>query len=238
VNAKQATRNARRGVWHCTTDGEEDTYGRVLMDCPDLTVDQIRKGLAHAMNADDEPSRPEYLRAQQEAIRHRRGMWAHGVPEFIMTSLHSNDESPEYETSYNRLVSTRDGHSEKMEHTDIYSECQWICAETKDADDQKVRSAARTLRADPNVAPTLAELSNLLLVEVVDRWARLGELPEWVEPDVAAAVRGPLERARSSGALGQPVEREQSCALYVDFTRRYGRERAACLRDHGEWPPR
>lgn len=92
IVAKMATMNGRRGTWHCFTDGGRDGYGRLLMDCPDLAVDQIRRGYGQAYQIDDTPSRPEYLRAQQEAIRERRGMWAHGVPELVMTSAHSLDE--------------------------------------------------------------------------------------------------------------------------------------------------
>ena len=66
INAKMATINGRRGTWHCTTDGSRDTYGRVLMICPDLATDQIRRGFAHAYQVDDTPSNPVYLRAQQE----------------------------------------------------------------------------------------------------------------------------------------------------------------------------
>ena len=58
INAKMATSNGRRGTWHCTTDGSRDGYGRVLMICPDLAVDQIRRGFAHAYNIDDTPARP------------------------------------------------------------------------------------------------------------------------------------------------------------------------------------
>ncbi|MEI6807013.1 MAG: hypothetical protein WCK49_11030, partial [Myxococcaceae bacterium] len=51
-NAKAATENARAGSWHCHTAGPRDTYGRSIIDCPDLAQDQIRKGLAHAMFVD------------------------------------------------------------------------------------------------------------------------------------------------------------------------------------------
>lgn len=236
VNAKMATLNARRGVWHCTTEGETDTYGRVLVDCPDLSVDQIRKGLAHAMNIDDTPSRPEYLRAQQQAIRERRGMWRHGVPEFVLTSLHSIDEDPERAEAYNRMISTRDGHSQKWQHTNVYSECQWVCAEEVVADDAKVREIARRLRADAGAAPALSERSNLLVIEAVDRFARLGELPEWVTEDERSVLLPRLRQAKSSGDLGELSTQRGSCVLYVEFNRRYGRERPECLRGHGVRP--
>lgn len=128
VLAKMATLNARRGVWNCESDMKTDTYGRTLWYCEDLAVDQIRKGLAHAMTVTKEPAKAPLLAAQKEAIEGKRGMWAHGVPAFVLTSLHSQDERPNDEKpSYNRLVSSTDGHSEKWEHRDTYEECQNVC---------------------------------------------------------------------------------------------------------------
>lgn len=129
VNAKMATLNARRGVWRCESDMSTDSYDRTLWYCQDLAVDLVRKGLAHAMTIDEKPARPEVLAAQREAVAAKRGLWAHGVPAFVLTSLHSHDERPGDHDSYNRLVSSADGHSEKWTHTDTYSECQRVCAE-------------------------------------------------------------------------------------------------------------
>ena len=237
ILAKQATYNARQGVWHCFTDGHTDGYGRVLLDCPDLVVDQLRNGYAHAMNVDDTPSPPEYLRAQHEAIRERRGIWYHGVPEFVMTSVHSADEDPGRDHHYNRLVSSRDGHSEPWEHTDRYPECEWICAETVDADDDAVEAVTRSLRADRALAPTIATLPNLLLTEIVDRYARVDALPEWVEEDMAAELLPRLQALQERGALGTRETVMQSCMLYTEFRRRYGQSRAHCLMEHGTIPP-
>jgi len=157
INAKQATLNARRGVWHCFYEGDRDGYGRMLIECPDLAIDQIRKGYAHAMQIDDTPSRPEFLRAQQEAIAAGRGMWKKGVPELVLTSLHSVAEDPGRDSHYNRLVSTRDGHTEKWRHADSYSECQQICNVEIRADISRAREVARSLRAHPQLSPLLAE---------------------------------------------------------------------------------
>jgi len=242
VNAKMATLNARRGVWHCTGEGELDTYGRVLLDCPDLAISQIRQGFAHAMSVDDTPSRPEYLRAQQEAMREGRGMWAHGIPDFVLTSLHSFDEDPDRDFSYNRMVSTRDGHSEKFSHRDVYDECQNVCVTEVHADQERVRAFARRLRQDPEVAPQIAWLSNLLLVEIVDRYARLGQVPEWMieptwderGPALRPLLEGRLSAARRAGELGEPRRQQGACMVYVVFFRRYGRERPWCLRGHGD----
>lgn len=237
IIAKKATKNAAQGVWHCTTEGDVDGYGRLLLDCPDLAVSQISQGLAHAMNVDDTPSRPAYLRAQQEAIRERRGMWAHGVPEFVLTSLHSRDEDPTRDSHYNRMVSVRDGHSERWEHMDTYPECSTQCAMEIRADADRVRAFARSLRERPDTRNAVAALDNLLLVELVDRYARLGQLPEYTEPATATVVEPILAEARSSGQLGSTQRVRGACHLYAAFTRRYGRERAACLHGRGAWPP-
>lgn len=236
VNAKQATTHARRGVWHCFGDGSRDGYGRLLLDCPDLAISHISHGFAHAYNIDDTPSRPEYLRAQQEAIRERRGMWAHGVPDYIMTSIHSADEDPSRDFHYNRLVSTHDGHTESMQHRETYGECEWVCDDEIRADEGAVTAAARRLREDRGLAPLLAEHSNALLMEFVRRYARIGELPAYLEEPARAGVEARLAQERAQGLLGATRTVQGSCALYVEFTRRYGRERASCLRDHGTAP--
>jgi len=236
INAKMATYNVRRGVWHCTTDGERDTYGRVLMDCPDLATDQIRRGFAHAYQIDDSPSRSYYLRAQHEAIRNRRGMWAHGVPDYVMTSVHSFDEDPSREWHYNRLVSTRDAHTESMQHRESYPECTWVCNDEIRVDVPTIRAAARRLREDPEIAPSLSDFFNLHLMEFVSRYRRVGELPEYLTGPVREIVERRLEREQRQGMLGETHTVQGSCMIHVPFERRYGRNRAACLRGHGTQP--
>lgn len=238
INAKLATYNGRRGEWHCTTDGSRDTYGRLLTFCPDLAVDQIRNGFAHAMEVDDRPSPPELIRAQQDAIRNRRGMWAHGVPDFVMTSLHSLSEDPSREWHYNRLVSTLDGHSESHRHRETYSECQWVCNTETRTDRARTVEAARRLRADPALAPRLTELFNIHLIGIVSRFTRKGELPGYLPEELQPDLTAHLTRDRDAGLLGATHEAPGSCALYVEFERRYGPNRAECLRGHGDWNTR
>ena len=126
VVAKQATLNARQGEWHCTSDMKRDSYGRMLMFCPDLIDDDIRKGLAHAYSVDEKPADAHQLELQKLAQAEKRGMWAKGIPPFILTSLHSADEGAG-EKTYNRLISTDDGHTEEWKHQDNYVYCQWVC---------------------------------------------------------------------------------------------------------------
>jgi hypothetical protein len=130
VVAKMGTLNARRGVWHCHSDMNRDGYGRILWTCPDLIVDQIRKGLAHPMMVTEQSAPAEHIAAMKLAQAERRGIWAHGVPKYIVTSLHSNDEGYEGKT-YNRLISTETGATKKWYHLDNYKECQWVCYEAE-----------------------------------------------------------------------------------------------------------
>lgn len=237
INAKLATMNGRRGTWHCFTDGNRDGYGRLLVECPDLIVDQLRRGYGHAYQPDDTPSRPEYLRAQHEAIRARRGMWAHGVPLFVMTSLHSRSEDPSREWHYDRLISTIDGHSESRRHQNDYAECQWVCNDEVVADPDATRSVARGMRTDPELAPLLEGWTNLQLIEFATRFARIGELPAYLTGPSHDPILRYLQAARARGELGETRTQRGSCMLYVDFTRRYGRDRAPCLGGHGTLPP-
>jgi endonuclease YncB( thermonuclease family) len=233
INAKMATRHAREGTWHCEFDGNFDTYGRAALTCPDLAVDMIRHGYAMAYTIDDQPSRPEYLRAQREAIRAGRGMWAHGVPEFVMTSVHSFDEDRDREWHYNRLISTRDGHTESMQHRDTYGECQWVCNTETAVDETAAREAARAIRESSTLAPLVADFSNIVLTELVARYTRRGSLPEYLD----ASVRDPLSAHLAQvGDLPSRTQRG-SCGIYVPFERRYGRSRAHCLEGHGTVPP-
>jgi len=236
VLAKIATIHARRGEWHCNWDGQFDTYGRAALDCPDLAVDMIRHGYAMAYTIDDQPSRPEYLRAQREAIRERRGIWAHGVPEFVMTSVHSFDEDRDREWHYNRMISTRDGHSESMQHRDTYGECQWVCNTETVVSPSSLRQQARGLRAEPSIAPLVAGMSNIGVTELVARFARRGSLPDYLDPSIRGPVTTYLTAIRDAGELPTHQQRG-SCGIYVPFERRYGRSRASCLYGHGTLPP-
>lgn len=131
VVAKQGTLNARRGEWHCTSDLKRDGYGRILWECPDLIEDDLRKGLAHAYSVDAKPAEPHSLELQKLAQAEKRGIWAKGIPGFILTSIHSADEGGAGPGgTYNRLISTVDGHTEKWTHEDVYAECQVVCHPT------------------------------------------------------------------------------------------------------------
>jgi endonuclease YncB( thermonuclease family) len=232
VNAKQAALHGRRGVWRCTSKMETDTYGRTLWWCPDLAEDLIRRGLAHALSITDQPADAKLLEAQAEAIRERRGMWAHGVPDYILTSLHSADTDLQGKGTYNRLVSTRDGSSLRWLHDDVYKECDVICDEGVDT---KVRTdaAIATLREDPSTKGLLTDATYkddkrmTLLVNDFNRGRSFAKRLAKAEHE--APIRAVLERLKAEGKLGRTVAMP-ACHVYVMFERRYGGGKAACLK--------
>lgn len=223
VVAKLATLNAQRGTWRCESDLKTDTYGRILWWCPDLAADQVRRGFAHAMSVDQSPARPELVEAQQEAITHRRGIWAHGVPEYVLTSLHSNDEQPGDDASYNRLVSTADGHSKKWEHKNIYQECDLLCWPEMTPSEE-----AATLKELGLTGPASeyddARLHRLLAHYIKDRTVGPLEPEEGLKED---ADRAPLESALAAFMAREP---KRACMVHADFRRRFGSAKAVCLK--------
>lgn len=228
ILAKLATHNARDHVWECTTDGKTDGYGRMLVFCSGLAKEQVRLGLAHAMSIDDSPADAELLAIQREAIAARRGMWAHGVPDYILTSLHSAEEDIEGDGVYNRLVSSKDGHSIKWKHDVKYDECQNICHQAFPVDEARVTAVAARLRREQSGLVT--GLSDDALREVVRTFA----VHRHVTTPATAAQQGPLETLllgwAASGEFGAGQPRNESCMIHVDFKRRYGGARAICLR--------
>lgn len=231
--AKMATLNGRQGVWHCTSDMKKDGYGRVLWDCPDLVEDQIRKGYAHALTVTESPAPEKYLALQREAQAAKRGIWAHGAPEYIITSTHSAAEAfAPGELPYNRLVSSVDGHSKKWRHNKKYEECENVCYVPAKLDPAKVTAAAEALKADPKLSKALeavpVEALAAAITTFIDRTGNFPPdlLPEKLQDDVAVT----LDELRESGALGELDPSQQSCMIYTDFERRFGSSQATCLK--------
>jgi endonuclease YncB( thermonuclease family) len=230
VLAKMAMYEGRRGTWSCTTDGKADTYGRILLNCPDLAKALVRKGLAHAMTVNDAPADAALLKVQHEAQRERRGMWAHGVPPFVLTSLHSVEEDTTGEGTYNRLVSTEDGHSLKWKHSDKYDECAKICFKVYTVDDAKVDEVTKAVTADSRIASIAAKLSAEDLREAIAQFARWRHVSTSVPEDKRATFEEYLQQYVTSGAFGEQQATDSTCMVHVPFERRYGSGRAACLR--------
>lgn len=223
VIAKLATLNARRGTWKCTSDLEKDTYGRILWWCPGLAKDQIRKGLAHAMSVTHEPAKAELLVEQKKAIAEKVGMWAHGIPDFVLTSLHSVDERPGDKPAYNRLVSSVDGHSKKWKHRDTYAECDVLCHPSAKADE-----IAAELKAAGLTGPA-AEYAPKRLQRLFNHFFKDRTVGP-VEPE--QGLKDEDHRAALEAAFAALVASTtpRACMVYTDFRRRFGQQKAPCLK--------
>ncbi len=234
VIAKMATLFGRRGTWTCNSELEKDTYGRALFECPDLREALVRKGLAHAMTVTAEPASDRLLEAQREAQEAGRGLWSQGVPRWIITSLHSIDERPDKPTAYNRIVSTRDGHSEKWRHTRQLKECEEVCLYGVKMDEMGIKKAAQAIRADPRIAPFLVTESWFrparhfgVLLEV---YGMTGSIAHWVPKEMRETFRTVLKELEEAGHIVFERGEIQSCMIYVPFKRWHGNDRAKCLR--------
>ena len=126
--AKQATHLARSQSWTCFSTGESGGYGRIVSDCPELRRKLIAEGLAHVFVIDTTADAHD-LALQEQAIKAKKGMWAKGAPEKIVTSLHSADENKKKGDSYNRLCSTQTGVANVEKHRNYYSLCEKVCIE-------------------------------------------------------------------------------------------------------------
>jgi len=231
VLAKMATLNARRGIWHCTTNMDKDTYGRALLFCPDLAIDQIRRGLAHSMSVNEDPADPRYTEAQNQAIKEKRGIWAHGVPEYVLTSLHSISEGGGRDgKTYNRMVSSRDGHSAKWLHTDDYSECDTICTTERSVSPEIIEGAVEALRADEDLADVVSAMPKSQLTQIVTDYSQLGWFRGVKDEAIVARLTEKMAAMQAEGNLASTEMGRGSCVLYVEFQRRYGAGRASCLR--------
>lgn len=240
VNAKKGMLNARRGQWHCVSDDlSTDGYGRILWMCLDLAVDQIGRGLAHTLRIDKQPSRPELNRAQHAAIAGKRGMWAHGTPDFVITSTHSTSEGRS--NPYNRLVSSWDGHSEPMRHTSNYGECENVCFDKPLLDIARVRRTIGMMRKDADTMARLGDVENEALAAGITAYLHhhvkpldgVTDAPEIPVGNLSAAEYGEIvQKHFDAGHLGNLGADGGSCMVYTDFKRRYGNGKAACLKWH------
>lgn len=120
--ASSSKNYAASGVWKCSTSGDKDGYGRVLVDCPGAATALIRVGHAHAFSMEG-PSSKAFLQAQRQAQRAGRGIWAKGVPTTLVTSLHSVEEG----SGYNRHVDPASGASTVRNHEETYEVCTEVC---------------------------------------------------------------------------------------------------------------
>lgn len=123
-NGRAAARLPPTATWRCASRGDSDRYGRLLVSCPALAAELVRRGLAMAY-AVGGPADPGLLAVQREAQRRGAGMWARGVPGAIVTSVHSAREG--LRPAYDRVVDTATGATSQRRHRASYATCQLVC---------------------------------------------------------------------------------------------------------------
>jgi endonuclease YncB( thermonuclease family) len=120
--AYSARDQAAAGRWACSKQPKKDTYGRLLMDCPEARIALLRQGLAHLFAYKSEPQEAD-LEAQRAAREARLGMWERGRPEQIVTNV-SADENGRV---FLHIASTRSGKTERRYQRHDYKICDEIC---------------------------------------------------------------------------------------------------------------
>ena len=113
---------AARERWVCSKQRKKDTYGRLLIDCPDARRALISAGLAHVFAYEKDADEGD-IAAQREARMEQRGIWAKGRPENIVTNV-SADESGRV---FLRVVYTRTGKTKVQHQRGDFGTCDAIC---------------------------------------------------------------------------------------------------------------
>jgi hypothetical protein len=151
-------------------------------------------------------------------------MWAHGVPTYVLSSLHATSEGGGKDgKTYNRLVSTLDGHSEKWLHEVDYAECQKVCRQKA----ALTADSLTTVGAAVRKLAGFADASDLDVSRFVDEYVSFGRVTSNVE---GAGRLGEMFAALLEQKALTTTTGEDSCHIYVDFRRRFGGDRAVCLR--------
>lgn len=125
--AKAGLHLSQSREWECTRMPGTGGYKRALIQCPELSKEILRQGLAHVFHVGDGDPDRELMRLQLEAQRERRGIWAKGIPAWIVTSIHSYGEDGADKKGYNRVCSTSTGKSAVIEHTAVFKTCDAFC---------------------------------------------------------------------------------------------------------------
>ncbi len=131
--AKASSTLAASQEWKCTTDGKLDGYKRLLIDCPEAAKHLVREGHALVYAVEGTTPDPALLLLQKQAMAKKVGIWAKGVVNGVVTSIHSLGEDGEEAEpeSYNRVVDTRTGAALVRKHKDVYGTCQTVCEKTE-----------------------------------------------------------------------------------------------------------
>jgi micrococcal nuclease len=132
--AHRATEVAASQTRTCTSVDKSDVYGRGLVSCPDAAAALVGEGLAMVYAVEPEVPDAKLLAIQTAAQKAGRGLWAKGVPDLIVTSVHSADEPPPANArpgrphrAHNRVVDPRTGRTTERAHDKVYATCQEVC---------------------------------------------------------------------------------------------------------------
>ena len=129
--AKKGTMLARSQEWECKSMNTSGGYGRVVVQCKGLTDAILKAGYAYLFTVGKKGSPDRLVKIQLEAQNKRRGIWAKGIPRWIVTSVHSMDEptrngKPRVK-SYNRICDTVTGKTRGWHHTSNFKPCEAFC---------------------------------------------------------------------------------------------------------------
>jgi endonuclease YncB( thermonuclease family) len=115
---------ARSRTWECSNTRRSGGFDRILLDCESLRDQMVGQGLAHLFTIHERlPS--SAVEAQAAARAQALGMWAHGVPEQVLTSVTSTADG--YSRTFDRYVDPVTGQAERAFHDESYETCAEVC---------------------------------------------------------------------------------------------------------------
>lgn len=114
---------AATDTWDCVYAGQADSYGRLLIACPDVARKLVAAGHAFVFAVGEAPDE-SLLAVQREAQQNGVGIWAKGVPPRIITSVHAAKPG---KPAYNRVVDVNTGRTEQLPHNIPYTTCEEVC---------------------------------------------------------------------------------------------------------------
>jgi micrococcal nuclease len=120
--AVEARKVAAAQEWSCTKQKGRDSYGRLLINCPDARAALLDSGLAHVFAYEGEPD-PNDLARQTAARMDSRGIWLKGRPETIISNVSADNSG----RVFLRVVNSRSGKTEVRHQRGDYSICDEIC---------------------------------------------------------------------------------------------------------------
>ncbi|MCB9646031.1 MAG: hypothetical protein H6730_05445 [Deltaproteobacteria bacterium] len=104
--------------------------------------------------------------------------------------------------TYNRLVSSVDGHSAKWLHENSYDECQDVCAMERVVSPEVIEAAVETLRNDTEMADVVAQLPKSQLTQIVSDFSQLGWFRGVKDEAIAKRITDRLTAMDAEGKLG------------------------------------